>query len=271
MSWRVALVALSVLTGVLAASPSRADSVRYLLTAESRLTTYCAACDPTTTRTEPLRGAFDLSVLPGVDYAVEAVTGVHWETDTVKIAGSGFIQRLGDVGLTMVLDSRLNGVPILLTSGRRQHVPPGEIRLHLTSPHGGQSGFTVALVAIPVPPSSPDADGDGVVDAADSCPATANANQSDADGDGIGDACDRCPDTAADTPVLGDGCSIEQSCPCQGPSTGEEWADQGSYVQCVARTLRQLRLRGQIEKNEIRKLLQGAVRSSCGRRILAMG
>jgi hypothetical protein len=35
-----------------------------------------------------------------------------------------------------------------------------------------------------------DADGDGVVDAADNCPATPNADQADADGDGIGDACD---------------------------------------------------------------------------------
>ena len=37
-----------------------------------------------------------------------------------------------------------------------------------------------------------DADGDGVPDDADNCPATANADQADADGDGIGDACDSC-------------------------------------------------------------------------------
>ncbi len=35
-----------------------------------------------------------------------------------------------------------------------------------------------------------DTDGDGVVDGADNCPLTANANQTDTDGDGIGDACD---------------------------------------------------------------------------------
>lgn len=35
-----------------------------------------------------------------------------------------------------------------------------------------------------------DNDGDGVADASDNCPCTANANQADCDEDGIGDACD---------------------------------------------------------------------------------
>ena len=35
-----------------------------------------------------------------------------------------------------------------------------------------------------------DEDGDGVPDACDVCPATADADQADADGDGVGDACD---------------------------------------------------------------------------------
>jgi fibro-slime domain-containing protein len=45
--------------------------------------------------------------------------------------------------------------------------------------------------ACPAPP--PDADGDGVPDVADNCPAIANAGQADADADGHGDACDNCP------------------------------------------------------------------------------
>lgn len=39
---------------------------------------------------------------------------------------------------------------------------------------------------------TPDADGDGIEDGADNCPADANPDQSDADGDADGDACDRC-------------------------------------------------------------------------------
>ena len=36
---------------------------------------------------------------------------------------------------------------------------------------------------------SKDMDSDGVADASDNCPATANTNQADADGNGVGDAC----------------------------------------------------------------------------------
>ena len=270
MTWRRALVALCALGVLSTAAPVHADTVRYVLTAESRLTTHCATCEPATTRTEPLRGGFELSVLPGVEYAVEAVTGVRWETDTLTLRGTGFIQRLGDVGLTMVLDTRVNGVPLLLTSGRRQHTNPGEIRLHLTSPKGGKSGFAVTLVAVPDPAAAPDSDADATVDAADNCPAIANPDQADADADGVGNACDACADTAIDDPVLHDGCSLAQACPCDGPTPDDEWETQRDYVQCVARTLRKLRLRGQVDKNEIRQLLRDAARSSCGRRVLAL-
>jgi hypothetical protein len=50
------------------------------------------------------------------------------------------------------------------------------------------TGFTAAVAA------TPDTDGDGIANAADLCPATADPLQtdSDGDGDGIGDACDDC-------------------------------------------------------------------------------
>jgi len=269
MCWRRALLALVALGAACAAAPAGADTVRYVLTDESRLTTHCATCEPATTRVQPLRGTFDLSVLPGVEYAVEAVTRVRWQTDTLNISGAGFIQRLGDVGLAMVLEAHMNGVPILLTSGRRQHASAGELRLQLTSPKG-TSGFAVTLVAVPDPAAAPDADADGVADAADNCPAAANSDQADGDGDAAGDACDACPETPVASPVLRNGCALVQTCPCDGPTADEEWSNQRAYMQCVARTLRKLRLRGQVDKNEIRSLLRDAVRSGCGRRILAM-
>jgi hypothetical protein len=44
--------------------------------------------------------------------------------------------------------------------------------------------------ALPAAPPAPDADGDGVPDSADDCPAAANPSQADADHDGVGDACE---------------------------------------------------------------------------------
>lgn len=43
-----------------------------------------------------------------------------------------------------------------------------------------------------------DADGDGVIDVSDNCPAVANSDQADLDGDAVGDACDACTDSDND-------------------------------------------------------------------------
>lgn len=54
------------------------------------------------------------------------------------------------------------------------------------------ANFTLVVEAevVVTPPPAPDADGDGVPDASDNCPAVANADQADADNDGLGNACD---------------------------------------------------------------------------------
>jgi Thrombospondin type 3 repeat len=271
MPWRRALVGLLVAgLGVLAA-PAHAQSVHYVLTAESKLTTSCQSCDPAESTSAPLTGSFEVSVLPGDAYGVAAITGIAWQSGSLAIKGSGFLQRFADERAAVVLETRFNGIPVLLTSGRRQGSPANEIRLRLSSTKGLSHGFAVTLVAAPERVGAPDADGDGLADDIDSCPTAANADQLDSDGDGVGDACDACADTPADTPVLADGCAVEQACPCDGPAADEEWSSQRAYVQCVARALKSLRQGGQLGKSEIRLRLQDAVRSGCGRRVLAMG
>lgn len=59
-------------------------------------------------------------------------------------------------------------------------------------------GFTFGIRGRAAADPNADFDGDGVVDATDNCPQTANANQADADADGVGDACDAVNDNTAD-------------------------------------------------------------------------
>ena len=76
-------------------------------------------------------------------------------------------------------------------------------------------GWTVAGPPAPPPPPPPppvalppDADGDGVPDASDKCPAVPNAAQGDGDADGVGDACEvGAPGTLA--PIAGERVNIE--------------------------------------------------------------
>ncbi len=271
MSWRWPLLAAFVLAFAVAPRSARAGTVHYVLTGESRLALFCAGCDPSRVASEPVMGSFDVTEMPvPSDYAVDAVTGIQLHSATNTVTGSGFLQRLGSDRLAMVLQSRLNGSDILLTSGHRQPARAGEIRVQLSSPHGAQSGVRLTLVAVPSSDGVSDVDGDGVPDATDNCPLIANPEQTDSDGDGIGDACDLCPATPVGDSVLSDGCSLGQKCPCDGPSADREWDSQQAYVACVATQLKALRRQGHASKSEIRLLLEDAVHSGCGRRVLAM-
>jgi len=59
--------------------------------------------------------------------------------------------------------------------------------------------------------SSPDRDGDGILNLLDNCPDVHNPNQFDSDGDGVGDACDLCPGTPPGKPVRPNGCPTIRS------------------------------------------------------------
>jgi len=75
---------------------------------------------------------------------------------------------------------------VLLTAGRAYQVQVLRAGSQGTFDWDYAAAWQVAL------PAPPDADGDGVEDATDNCPLTANAGQADGDGDAVGDVCDNC-------------------------------------------------------------------------------
>lgn len=253
------------------------DVIHYVLTPESRITYACHTCDPPLIQTETLVGSFDVTAMPvPAAYAVEAVTGVRWQSPSFTIRGAGFEQRLGTNRMAMVVDAHINDTTVLLTTGKRQRSSPAEIRLVLVTPDPAKndSSYTLNIVARPVEETvatlAPDADHDGVADADDNCVSAANSDQVDGDHDGVGDACDACAETSIANPVLGDGCAVYQSCGCDGPTAETEWTSQREYLQCVAHALKTLKQRGRISRRESTQMMQDAVRSSCGQRIVAM-
>lgn len=268
LKWRLKALALAIAAPVLVfTSPVAADTVVYRLGSGSRIVRTCEGCESVA---EAMEGFFAVTSLPmGTDYAVEALTDVHWTSPSFRIRGAGFLQRLGSSRLSLVIDARINGETVLLTTKHRQRTAPPEIRVVLTNPSSVGARFLVQIVAAPLTPDGPDADGDAIADGNDNCRNRPNATQEDADGDGVGDVCDLCPGTLAGTAVLDSGCAAEQLCPCDGPPEGGEWTDQRSYLRCLARNLKQLWRQGKVTRSEVSRTLRGAAASGCGRRIVA--
>ena len=249
-----------------------AYTVHYVLGPESQVVRTCQGCDEPMGVPETLQGSFDITLLQvPSDHTVEAVTGIDWKSESFSFRGTGFLQRLGGEHVAMVLDTKINGNPFLLTSGRRRPSLTSNIRIHLASSREGEEGYLLTIVAVPEAADGPDTDADGVADTLDNCPGIDVPDQEDTDNDGVGDVCDVCPDTPLGSPVLSDGCAPSQRCACEGPSPDEEWPSQREYVQCVAQTLKLLHEQHRLSRSEIRQMLKDAARSGCGRRILALG
>jgi hypothetical protein len=218
-----------------------------------------------------LSGTFELTALPvKVRFMVAAISNLKLESESYSVTGSGFLQRIGEHRLAMVLDATIGDDNVLLTSGRRQSGVLRDIQLVLTSrPLNGYS-YVIVLYASPAGDSSPDSDVDGIGDESDNCIAAANRDQSDSDGDRSGDACDRCPATPGGEMTNGQGCSIAQICPCDAHRSGRPWESQGQYLRCVARAARLFRDEGRISRSDAMRIVRERADSNCGRTILAL-
>jgi hypothetical protein len=86
----------------------------------------------------------------------------------------------------------------------------------------------------------------------------------DADGDGVADVSDLCPATAPGDVVAPDGCSIAQSCPCAGPALGHAWPNHGEYFSCVTHAAGTLLDLGLITGRQRGQEVSAAAASDCG-------
>ncbi len=254
-----------------ATTPLEAQTIEYLLGGASQVTRICPSCEGGRDAPEELHGKFDLTVMPIPDaHTIEAVTAIHWHSKSFRIAGAGFLERLGPNRLSMVVDAVVDDQSVLLTSTTHPTESDGTLRLSLTTSPDSPVAISIELVAFANTTDGPDADGDGIPDVLDLCPQNADSDQEDSDLDGIGNPCDSCPGTELGEPVLESGCSLAQTCPCVGPQPETPWKDQRAYLTCVARTLKVLVGAEEITRAQARSQIQAAARSGCGTPVIAM-
>jgi hypothetical protein len=250
--------------------PAHAASRHYRLASGSSITTVCTSCGHPPASPEPLRGSFEVTLLPTSVFDVAVVSAIDLSSPSFTISGNGFVQRLGPDRQAMVIDGRINDEPVMFTSGRRQFAQREELVMILSSSRTAERTFVLVLIASPADDERPDADGDGVPDAQDNCPHLSNPDQADADGDKVGDACDQCAGTEAAGLITQDGCSVADLCPCDAPRGDESrWETQAAYMKCVAQTVRIFRRAGQVSRSEGLDILRRASTSGCGRTIIA--
>ena len=86
----------------------------------------------------------------------------------------------------------------------------------------------------------------------------------DADGDGVPDPADACPATPAGATVNADGCSVLQLCPCAGPAPGSAWRDHGEFYDCRQNAIAGLMATGRYTTELGTLFIEGARSSHCG-------
>ena len=146
----------------------------------------------------------------------------------VRVAADGTRTELADADCPV----RTEGAALTIERGLAEGALELSYGVEATDPSGNRASAECQLVF------DADADGDGAIDGADNCPATANADQRDGDDDGLGDACDVCPAAAdpgqadVDADGVGDACQdrdtdgvldLADNCPDVAN------ADQGDY------------------------------------------
>ena len=126
------------------------------------------------------------------------------DNQILTIAGSGHLKTGEATNVTPITDPTSNGskkntwdaVSMFIYGIQHGFVegitaPRTSILDQNHTPMWPESAFIQPLYGVgSVVQTPPDADADGVADATDNCPATANTDQSDVDQDGLGDVCD---------------------------------------------------------------------------------
>ena len=123
--------------------------------------------------TDALGVSADGSVVVGTSYTASGRKAFIWDTC------SG-VRSLRNVLVNLGLDL----TSWTLTSAEGVSADGATIVGFASNPDGNQEAWIATI------PHQSDADGDGVPDGCDNCPAVSNPDQADIDGDGIGDACD---------------------------------------------------------------------------------
>ena len=87
------------------------------------------------------------------------------------------------------------------------------------------------------------------------------SSNSDQDADDVDDAFDLCPATEAGAFTDIDGCSVQQLCPCDGPSA---WRNHGHYLVCTVRAIARVGAHKQLTPAQLGTLLPSAAGGACG-------